>query len=67
MTMDKMFHGKVFNVLHIEFNMKSKKFLTNRLEVTENILVSFEFLYAHEKVWIQTLILKQAQVSSRFE
>ena len=35
-----------------------------RRTVTENILASFEFLYAHENIWIQTLILEEAQVSS---
>ena len=48
------FHGKVLNVLHMEFDVKGKKLLSNRSHATENILASFECLYAREKARIQT-------------
>ena len=37
------FHGKVFYVLHMEFDVKVKKLLSNRSDGTENKLASFEF------------------------
>ena len=37
------FHGKVFYVLHMEFDVKGKKLLSKRSDRTENKLTSFEF------------------------
>ena len=49
MTIDKTFDGSVLCTTHMEFDMKGKKLLSNRLDTTENILVIQVFNCV--KVW----------------
>ena len=63
-TTIEMFHGEVFYVLHMEFDVKDKKLFCNR----ENKLASFEFhLRPCEGPDIKFLKLKKAPEQSNWE